>query len=77
MTIDDPRWVWMRHGEHGGVTRVAGAAREAYEALGWEPCDEPVPPDPTLVQHVPAVAVTGDPELSTSDDPAVAGANEE
>lgn len=46
--------VWMRHREHGGVSQFPAAAREAWESLGWEPCDDPPPaPDPAMVEHQP------------------------
>jgi hypothetical protein len=36
-------WQWMRHPQTGGVQRFAAPAVEAWQAAGWEPCDEPTP----------------------------------
>jgi hypothetical protein len=56
VTVAD-EMVWMRHREHGGVNEFPVAAVEAWESLGWEPCDDPPPaPDPAMVEHQPRPA---------------------
>jgi hypothetical protein len=60
--------VWMRHSGHGGVAQFPEGSVEAWQALGWEPCEDPPPdPDPALIEHEsPAGPSLADP---TADEP--------
>lgn len=47
--------VWMSHPD-AGPAQFPAAAVEAWQSMGWAPCDPPPQVDPALVEYQPAAA---------------------
>lgn len=62
-------WTWMRHPGTGGVQKFADSAVTAWQAAGWEPCDEPEPDNHAIGPGHP-LAATSEPSAVAVDEPA-------
>jgi hypothetical protein len=63
-------WVWMRNVETGGVQRFAAAAVEAWQDMGWEPCDPPAEANAALDPNHPALVQAREAETAQAPIPA-------
>lgn len=48
--------IWLKHPDIADPFHCPVDAAQAWQARGWEPCDEPAQPNPALAEQTPASA---------------------